>query len=160
MCPIAWLYTSINELIQVIKVWYAQTPDMTVLVSLIDFSFSQQFTRNVIVSHTNDLLTNFPYKVWQEHIYDCNSHHVILWMTILFLLSLTKVKAYMYCYHKYSMHRNCASQPSGTSTIFLRVLREITTAASRRGFHTDSRNEPRPENDATSVHTVHSTTMA
>jgi len=78
MCPIAWLYTSINELIQEIKVWYAPTPDMTVLVSLIDVSFSQQFTRNVIVSHTNDFLTNFPCRVWQEHIYECNSHHVIL----------------------------------------------------------------------------------
>jgi len=63
MCPIAWLCISINELIQEIKIWYGQTLDMTVLVSLFDFSFSQQFTRNMIVSHTNDLLTQIAYKI-------------------------------------------------------------------------------------------------
>ena len=57
------LCISINELIQGIKVRYAQTPDMTVFVSATDFSFSPKFTRNVIVSHTNNLLTNFQYKV-------------------------------------------------------------------------------------------------
>jgi len=69
MCPIACLFISINELCPQPKVWYVQTPDMTVLVSATYFSFSQKFTRKLIVGHTNDFWTNFPYKIWLEHIY-------------------------------------------------------------------------------------------
>ena len=39
------------------------------------------------------------------------------WTTHLFVILLTKFKAYMYCYHNYLKYWNCASQPSGTSTI-------------------------------------------
>ena len=73
----------------------------------------------------NDFLTNFQYKVWKEHIYECNSHCVILWTWFVFLLALTKVRAYIYGYHKCSMHRNCASQPSGKSTISRSVKVQI-----------------------------------
>ena len=60
------------------------------------------------------------------------------WTTHLFVILLTKFKAYMYCYHIYSKHWNCASQPSGTSTISrsikVQILRWCLFTARTRFF--------------------------